>query len=46
MKRFLLLIVLLSQSVLADLDQAIGYAEAGDVEAGQMELVNIARRAM
>ena len=46
MKRFLLLIVLLSQSVLADLDQAIAYAEAGDVEAGQMELVNIARRAM
>ena len=46
MKRFLLLRVLLSQSVLADLDQAIAYAEAGDVEAGQMELVNIARRAM
>ena len=46
MKRFLLLLVFLSQSVLADLDQAIAYAEAGDVEAGQMELVNIARRAM
>ena len=46
MKRFLLLIVLLSQSVFADLDQAIAYAEAGDVEIGQMELVNIARRAM
>ena len=46
MKRFLLLIVLLSQSVLADLDQAIAFAEAGDVEIGQMELVNIARRAM
>ena len=46
MKRLLLLIVLLSQTVFADLDQAIAYAEAGDVEAGQMELVNIARRAM
>jgi TPR repeat protein len=46
MKQFLLLLVFLSQSVLADLDQAIAYAEAGDVEAGQMELVNIARRAM
>ena len=46
MKRFLLLLVFLSQSVIADLDQAIAYAEAGDVEAGQMELVNIARRAM
>jgi uncharacterized protein len=46
MKRFLLLIVLLSQSVYADLEQAIAFAKAGDVETGQMELVNIARRAM
>ena len=46
MKRFLLLIVLLSQSVLADLDQAIAYAEAGDVRKGQIELYNISLRAM
>ena len=46
MKRFLLLLVFISQSVLADLEQAIAFAEAGDVETGQMELVNIARRAM
>ena len=46
MKRFLLLLVFLSQSVSADLEQAIAFAEAGDVETGQMELVNIARRAM
>ena len=46
MKRLLLLIVLLSQTVFADLEQAIAFAEAGDVETGQMELVNIARRAM
>ena len=46
MKRFLLLLVLLSQSVLADLDQAIAYAEAGDVKKGQMELLNISQRAM
>jgi len=46
MKRFLLLIVFLSQTVFADLEQAIAFAEAGDVETGQMELVNIARRAM
>ena len=46
MKRFLLLLVFLSQSVLADLDQAIAYAEAGDVRKGQMELYNISQRAM
>ena len=46
MKRFLLLIVLLSQSVFADLDQAIAYAEAGDVRKGQIELYNISQRAM
>tara|TARA_B100001173_G_C15531228_1_gene355529 strand:- start:36 stop:461 length:426 start_codon:yes stop_codon:yes gene_type:complete len=46
MKRILLLIVLLSQSVLADLDQAIAYAEAGDVRKGQIELYNISQRAM
>ena len=46
MKRFLLLIVLLSQSVFADLDQAIAYAEAGDVRKGQIELYNISLRAM
>ena len=46
MKRYLLLIVLLSQSVFADLDQAIAYAEAGDVRKGQIELYNISQRAM
>ena len=46
MKRFLLLIVLLSQSVFADLDQAIAYAESGDVRKGQIELYNISQRAM
>ena len=46
MKRILLLIVLLSQSVLADLDQAIAYAEAGDVRKGQIELYNISQRAL
>ena len=46
MKRFLLLIVLLSQSVFADLDQAIAYAKAGDVRKGQIELYNISQRAM
>ena len=46
MKRFLLLTVLLSQSVLADLDQAIAYAEAGDVRKGQIELYNISQRAL
>jgi TPR repeat protein len=46
MKRFLLLIFFLSQSVLADLDQAIAYAEAGDVRKGQIELYNISQRAL
>ena len=46
MKRYLLLIVLVSQSVFADLDQAIAYAEAGDVRKGQIELYNISQRAL
>ena len=46
MKRFLLLTVLLSQSVFADLDQAIAYAESGDVRKGQIELYNISQRAL
>ena len=46
MKRFLLILLLLSQSVYADLDQAVAYAEAGDVRKGQIELYNISQRAM
>ena len=46
MKRFLLLVVLLSQSVFADLDQAIAFAEAGDIRKGQIELYNISQRAL
>ena len=46
MKQFLLLIVLISQSVFADLDQAIAYAEAGDIRKGQIELYNISQRAL
>ena len=46
MKKTFIILFLLSQSVLADLEQAIAFAKARDVEAGQMELVNIARRAM
>ena len=46
MKRFLLLIVLLSQSVFADLDQAIAYAEAGEIRKGQIELYKISQRAL
>ena len=42
----LVLGLLISFSANADLEQAIAFAEAGDVETGQMELVNIARRAM
>ena len=45
-RKLLLLIILCSKSVFADLDQAIAYAEAGDVKKGQMELVNISQRAM
>ena len=45
-RKLLLLIIVCSQAVYADLEQAIAFAEAGDVETGQMELVNIARRAM
>ena len=46
MKRLLLLIVLLSQTVYADLEQAIAYAESGDVKKGQIELYNISQRAL
>ena len=46
MKRFLLILLLLSQSVYADLDQAVAYAKAGDVRKGQIELYNISQRAM
>jgi len=38
--------LLISLTANADLDKAIAYAEAGDVKEGQMELVNIAQRAM
>ena len=38
--------ILISTAANADLDEAIAYAEAGDVKKGQMELVNIAKRAM
>ena len=38
--------LLISLTANADLDKAIAYAEAGDVQKGQMELVNIAQRAM
>ena len=38
--------ILISLTANADLDKAIAYAEAGDVKKGQMELVNIAQRAM
>ena len=46
MKRFLLLIAFLSQSVFADLDQAIAYAEAGDIRKAHIELYNISQRAL
>jgi len=46
MKRFLLILLLLSQSVYADLDQAVAFAEAGDVRKGQIELYNISQRAI
>ena len=46
MKRFLLILLLLSQSGYADLDQAVAYAKAGDVRKGQIELYNISQRAM
>ena len=46
MKRFLLILLLLSQSVYADLDQAVAYAKAGDVRKGQIELYNISQRAL
>ena len=38
--------ILISLTANADLDEAVAYAEAGDVKKGQMELVNIAQRAM
>ena len=46
MKQFLLTLALLSQAVYADLDQAVAYAEAGDVRKGKIELLNISQRAM
>ena len=46
MKKALLIFFILTQSVLADLDQAIAYAEAGDVRKGQIELYNISQRAL
>ena len=46
MKRFLLILLLLSQSGYADLDQAVAYAKAGDVRKGQIELYDISQRAM
>ena len=38
--------LLISFSANADLDQAIAYAEAGDVRKGQIELYNISQRAI
>ena len=38
--------LIISFSANADLDQAIAYAEAGDVRKGQIELYNISQRAM
>ena len=38
--------LLISLTAKADLNKAIAYAEAGDVKKGQIELVNIAQRAM
>ena len=38
--------LLISFSAKADLDQAIAYAEAGDVRKGQIELYNISQRAI
>ena len=38
--------IVLSTNAKADLDQAIAYAEAGDVRKGQIELYNISQRAM
>ena len=38
--------LILSFSANADLELALAYAEAGDVQKGQMELVNIGQRAM
>ena len=46
MKKAFIIFLLLSQSVFADLDQAIAYAKAGDVRKGQIELYNISQRAM
>ena len=45
-RKLLLLIILCSQSVFSDLDQAIAFAEAGDVRKGQIELYNISQRAL
>ena len=38
--------IVLSTNAKADLDQAIAYAEAGDVRKGQIELYNISQRAL
>ena len=45
-RKLLISILLCSQAVFADLDQAIAYAEAGDVRKGQIELYNISQRAL
>ena len=45
-RKLLILILLCAQAVFADLDQAIAYAEAGDVRKGQIELYNISQRAL
>ena len=46
MRKTFIIFLLLSQSVFADLDQAIAYAKAGDVRKGQIELYNISQRAL
>ena len=38
--------ILISTTANADLDEAIAYAESGDVKKGQIELLNISKRAM
>ena len=45
-RKLLLLVILCSQAVYADLEQAIAFAEAGDVRKGQIELYNISQRAL
>ena len=41
-----IIILITSFNAKADLDQAIAYAEAGDVRKGQIELYNISQRAL